>query len=157
MELLAWIERSAFSTWLTEAPWPLFTLLIFHTIAMGFLLGTGAAINLRILGVAPRVPLPLLPRLMPVIHLALIVVVLSGVLLVIAYPAKALTNPLFYFKLIVLTAAFLLTRGLARFYAEGGVEKYSAKLIAALCLLLWASGLTAGKLLEYTYKVLTAT
>lgn len=151
MEQLIWIERSAFSIWTKESSWALFAFLAVHTISMGFALGTGMAINLRVLGVASRVPLLQLPKLAPAMNVALVFVLISGVLLVIAYPAKALTNPLFYVKLLVLVAAWLLTRRLTRFSAGAG-----AKLIAILCLLFWAAGLTAGKYLEYTYRVLTA-
>lgn len=156
MEQLIWIERSAFSVWTRESSWALFAFLAVHTISMGFALGTGVAINLRVLGVASRVPLSQLPRLMPLMYAALVVVLISGVLLVIAYPAKALTNPLFYVKLIVLIVAVLLTRRLTRFSEGTGAAPNRSKFTAILCLLLWATGLTAGKYLEYTYKVLAA-
>lgn len=156
MEQLLWIERSAFSIWTRESSWALFAFLAVHTISMGFALGTGVAINLRILGVASGVPLPQLTRLMPVMYAALIFVLISGVLLVIAYPAKALTNPLFYVKLIVLAAALLLTRGLTRYSEGAGAVPTRSRRIAILCLLLWMTGLAAGKYLEYTYRVLAA-
>lgn len=156
MELLVWIEQTAFSIWTRESSWALFAFLIAHTISMGFALGTGVAINLRVLGLASRVPLPQLSRLMPVMYATLVVVLLSGILLLVAYPAKALTNPLFYVKLMVLIAALLLTRQLTIFSEANDVVPNRHKLIAIFNLLLWATGLTAGKYLEYTYKVLMA-
>lgn len=154
MEQLIWIEHSTFSIWTRESSWALFAFLIVHTISMGLALGTGVAINLRVLGVASRVPLPQLPRLLPAMYAALVAVLVSGVLLVIAYPAKALTNPLFYMKLSVLIAAVLLTQRLTRFSADAAAVPHRSKLTAVLCLLLWVAGLTAGKYLEYTYKIL---
>jgi len=147
MEQLAWIESSAFSVWLREAWWgiPLFGSLTIHTIGMGLLFGAGAAVALRNLGFAPGISLQLLPRLIPVMHVALFVTVASGVLLLIAYPSKALTNPLFYVKLALATAALLLSRRLTH-----GLPKPAA----VLALLLWGATVTAGKFLEYTYKVL---
>jgi hypothetical protein len=146
MEQLAWIESSALSVWLREAWWgiPMFGTLTIHTIGMGLLVGIGAAIALRILGFAPGISLQLLPRLMPVMHVALFVTIVSGVLLLIAYPTKALTNPLLYVKLAFAVAALLLSRRLTH-----GL----AKPAAVISLLLWGATLAAGKFLEYTYKV----
>ena len=38
----------------------------------------------------------------------------SGVLLLVAYPTKALTNPLFYFKLTLIAVAFTLALRIRR-------------------------------------------
>ena len=73
-----------------------------HAIGMGFLAGTACMINLRLLGVAPSVPLARLAAFLPVAWLALVVNAVSGMLLLIGYPTKALTNPVFYLKLIVM-------------------------------------------------------
>jgi len=70
-----------------------------HTIGMGFLAGTNAAIDLRILGVAKRVPLPALVKFYPILWIALAANFVSGVLLFMGYPYKAFTNPVFYVKL----------------------------------------------------------
>jgi len=146
MEQLAWIESSAFSVWLREAWWgiPLFGSLTIHTIGMGLLSGTGVTVALRNLGFAPGISLQRLPSLMAVMHVALCITIVSGLLLLIAYPAKALTNPLFYVKLAFATAALMLSRRLTH-----GLPKPAAM----LALLLWCATVTTGKFLEYTYKV----
>ncbi len=55
----AWIEDSALSTWIRETPsifaYP--AIITLHTIGMGFLAGGSMAIDLRILGFAPRMQL----------------------------------------------------------------------------------------------------
>lgn len=119
-------------------------------------MGTSAAANLRILGFASRIPLPLLPRLMPVIYAALAVAVSSGVLLVVAYPAKALTNPLFYVKLTVISATFIFdTKIDIATVGSSSDDPSMGQTSAIFALVLWMAGLTAGKSLEYTYRVLT--
>lgn len=159
MKFLIWVQDSAYATWLRESDWALFALLIVHTIGMAFLVGVAIAIALRIIGFASQVPLAQFARLIPVAMYGLVAAVVSGVLLVVSYPAKALTNQLFYFKLSLLTVALLLLRWLLkRLLSESLMRSGSAPLwakwSAALCLFLWACGITAGKFLAYTNKML---
>ena len=107
VDFLVWLEATALSTWLRESisllAFP--TVLVLHTVGMGFLVGANAAMDLRILGVASSMPLKPMERFFPVMWFGFGVNAVSGVLLLIAYPAKALTNPLFYFKLILIVLA----------------------------------------------------
>jgi hypothetical protein len=150
LDILALVQNSAFSTWIRESSWAIFAFLIAHTIGMGMIVGTGIAMDLRLLGAAPRLPWSLWPRFAPLIKWALAMTVASGILLVIAYPAKALLNVLFYVKLAILASALLWTRRLA--LRPESVPSIRASAIA--CLLLWTAGIGAGKLLEYTHTVL---
>lgn len=74
--------------------------------------------------------------------------ILSGLLLLCAYPAKALTNPVFAIKLACLLAASLLARRLVI------RPLHRQRLLAALMLGLWFGGIAAGKLLLHTWTVL---
>lgn len=150
MTALLWIQDLAFSTWLRESDWAIFAVLIAHTIGMAFLLGAGIAIDLRLLGAARGVAVTQLSRFVPIMRCGLIAAVASGVLLVMAYPAKALTNLLFYVKLVLLTVAVLATRLLIR---RESIDS-KAKLLAVACVVLWIAGLVGGKFLAYTHTVL---
>src|SRR5436309_12171806 len=101
--VFSWIETSALSSWIRESPslWAFPFILILHTVGMGFLVGPNVAMDLRILGFAPRIPLSLFEKFFGVMKVAFVINVISGVLLLIAYPTKALTNPLFYVKLFL--------------------------------------------------------
>lgn len=163
LNFLLWLEATALSTWLREALTPLAfpTVLTLHTVGMGFLAGTNAAINLRILGVAASMPLRPMERFFPVMWIAFAVNAVSGVLLLIAYPTKALTNPLFYVKLTVIGLAVANLRLLKKHVFrdldldEKPVSR-KGKLIAGLSLLLWAGVIAAGRFLAYTYTYLRA-
>ena len=113
---LAFIENGALSTFIRETPtvfvFP--AILTLHTIGMGVLAGGSIAIDLRILGFAPKMALAPIGRFFPVLWLALVVNALSGILLLIAYPTKALTNPLFYVKLLLITLAVVVLLRLKR-------------------------------------------
>ena len=93
LAFLVWLEETPFSTWMRESGPAFFSSLILHSIGMGFVVGVHVATNLRILGMAPRIPLSLMRRFSPVLWASLVAVSLSGALLLAAYPAKALTNP----------------------------------------------------------------
>lgn len=154
MEQIAWVQDSAFSTWVRESSWALFAALIVHTFGMGLAVGSATAINLRLLGAAKAIPPPSLGRLGPIIAAGLLAAALSGSILVIGYPAKALTNPLFYAKLTAVAAALALSVRLVRQAASSPGQPAWTKPAAAVCLTLWAFGVVGGRFLAYTHKML---
>ncbi len=161
MEYLVWFEATSFSTWMRESGPAFFSSLILHSVAMGFAVGIHVAADLRILGVAPRVPLSLMKRFSSVLWVSLIIILGSGVLLLAAYPAKALTNPVFYLKLAAAAAALLITRSLANGLGQDarhdlGRVPAKAKMLAAASLFLWVVAITAGRFLAYTHDVMLA-
>src|SRR5436189_1148 len=102
--VFTWIETSGLSTWLRESPslWAFPFVLILHTVGLAFLVGSNVALDVRVLGLARGVPLHTLERYSLVMWTGFWVNAASGVLLLIAYPTKALTNPLFYVKLALI-------------------------------------------------------
>ena len=83
-------------------------ILIVHAWGMGLLAGSNAAVGLRILGFAPRVPLSGMQKFYPVMWFGFVINAISGVLLLVGYPTKALTNPVFYLKLGCIAAGMVL-------------------------------------------------
>jgi len=161
MDYLLWLEDTPFSIWIRESGPAFFGSLILHSVAMGFVVGVHVAMNLRILGMAPGIPLSLMRRFFPVFWVSLVFVSLSGVLLLIAYPAKALTNPVFYLKLSAIVIALFITRSLAKgvlqdpsYDVEPAPKK--ARMLATVSIFLWAGAVTSGRFLAYTYKILMA-
>ena len=155
-----WLESGDLSMWVRgESGWHMaFPIIIsFHALGMGFLVGVALAINARILGAAKAIPLTLLKKFMPVAMLALLVNAVSGILLLIGYPTKALTNPVFYIKLLCIALALWNLRWFTTailtnpVYDTGAVPK-RAKKLAVISTLLWAGAIVAGRLLAYTYN-----
>src|SRR5688500_15549383 len=99
--LFLWVESTALSTWVRESPSMLAfpSILAVHAIGMAFLVGACAAMDLRILGLAPRIPLSSTTALLPVMRVGFWLNAVSGVILLIGFPTKHLTNDVFYFKL----------------------------------------------------------
>jgi hypothetical protein len=163
MELLASLESTGFSTWMRESGFAFFSTLIAHALGMGFLVGVHVVIDLRVLGFGPGVPIPILGRFRPVASTALAVTAASGVLLLVAYPTKAITNPVFYAKLAAVAGALLAGRSLSRLTSQDAgpdAEVVPAALrargLAAASLALWVLAITSGRFLAYTYRVLMA-
>ena len=132
-------------------------ILALHALGMGFAVGICLALNFRILGVAPGVQLSQLRRFSPILWAAFWLNAISGLLLLIGYPTKALTNPIFYFKVgVIALAAWLLHRtGTAILRVpEGEKEALAAKtkVLAIASLACWIALITAGRLLAYTRK-----
>src|SRR5271166_6453273 len=104
---LIWLEATGLSTWVRDSPsvFAFPAILSLHTVGMGLVAGLNAALALRILGVAPQVPFAEMKRFFPVMWFGFWLNAASGVLLLIAYPTKALTNPVFYLKLLLIALA----------------------------------------------------
>ena len=153
-EIFAAIEQSAFSIFMREDFYAYFIALIFHSIGMALLIGGGILVSLRIMGLAPGARLERFAGFFPVMWVGLALAVLSGIALLAAYPAKALTNPVFGLKFASLIAAAVLMRWMARRYFPLAAADQSlpprAKWIAALTLALWLGGVVFGKLLLHT-------
>src|SRR5277367_6670411 len=138
-----WLEATALSTWIRESTsvWAFPAILSLHTVGMGFVAGLNAAVDLRILGFAPSVPLLELKRFLPVMWMGFWVNAVSGVLLLIGYPTKALTNPVFYVKLTFIALALLGVRWITRTILGGGLDFGPAtrkgRLLAISSLVCW--------------------
>ena len=160
---LIWLESTPLNEWIIGSP-SLFAfpgILALHAIGMGFAAGLSAAIDLRILGVARTVPLSEMRRLLPMLWAGFWLNAASGILLLIGYPTKALTNPVFYLKLTLIAIAMVLVRRIGRqLGASAGATAPIALALrrqAMVSLGCWAGAVTAGRLLAYTYTRLTAT
>lgn len=155
--IFIWIERSLLSLWVrgeldgTSMVFPI--VISLHAIGMGFMAGIASMVNLRVLGVAPAVPLPRLAAFLPVAWLALGINAVSGLLLLIGYPTKALTNPVFYLKLSCIAGGIWILLWIRRhLLCTPAAVTTQARGLAALGIFLWAAAIVTGRLLAYTHS-----
>lgn len=150
-----WLESTSFSVWMRESPslfaFPL--ILAAHTIGLGLLAGVDVTHDLRILGAAPKIPVAEFDRYLPVMWLGLGLNAASGIALLVGYPTKALTNPVFYLKLGLIAVALVLVNMIRRRQQQSS----DPRMLAVFSLLCWAGAIVAGRLLAYTYSRLDAT
>jgi hypothetical protein len=161
-DFLIWLETSALSVWVRESPsvFAFPTVLSFHTLGMGIVAGLSAAIDLRILGFAHGVPLALTKRYYPWLWFGFWLNAASGVVLLVGYPTKALTNPVFYGKLVCVALGAIVQMLIRRRVLPDGTSDKQpvplrGRMLAAASLVLWAAAITSGRFLAYTYHKLT--
>lgn len=168
MSFLAWLEATGLSTWIRESPslWGFPFILFLHTLGLALVAGLSVALNLWVLGFAARLGAAPLGHVFPVIRLGFAINLVSGLLLLVAYPTKALTDPVFYLKLTLVAAALAQVEWLRRrvFAGADAAADVGARLAATarirvtagLAIGLWAGAVLTGRLLAYTYNYLTA-
>lgn len=163
ISFFAWLEATGLSVWVRESTSVLAfpAILSAHAIGMGLAAGFNATLALRLLGAAPSIPLAELRRFVPVMWFGFWMNAVSGLLLLIGYPTKALTNPLFYLKLSLIAIGMGLFLTLDRKTLQAATPVIGAaaprlRRLASLSLVCWAGAITAGRLLAYTYSRLMA-
>ena len=161
--IFIWIETSGLSVWARESP-SLFAfpgILALHAIGMAIVAGMSTAIALRILGIAPDVSLGEMKRFVPIIWFGFWVNLSSGIILFIAYPTKALTDPVFYFKITCVTVGILLFKRISRRVLDRSSIGFplgarTERWLAIGSLVCWVGAIGGGRFLAYTYvKLMT--
>lgn len=161
-EIFDTIEKSGISTWIRESDslFGFYFILLFHTFGLSLLVGSNALIDLRILGVASELPLKSLKWLFNVMWVGFAINATTGVLLLTAYPTKALTNLVFYAKLsLIALAVVTMQRMKTRLFDDADLSEAGmiakGKMMAVWSLVFWGGAVTAGRFLAYTYKYIT--
>jgi hypothetical protein len=150
------LERSGLSTWIreSESAFAYYFVLVIHNIGLALLVGACGVLGARLLGFVPELPLAPLRRYFRFVWAGFWLNVVSGLFLLIAYPTKALTNPIFYVKLALITVGVVVLRRIERrlpreVVARDGTTALERSL-ALWMLGVWLGVLTAGRALAYT-------
>jgi hypothetical protein len=158
-EIFNTIEQSGLSRWLRESQslFGFYFILLFHTFGMSLVVGANAVVDLRILGIAPGLPLHPLKKLFGIMWTGLAINVTTGLLLLTAYPTKALTNPDFYVKLSFIGLAVYTMRKMSiQVFGDDSLSEAAmiakGKLMAKLSLVFWIGAVGAGRLLSETSR-----
>jgi hypothetical protein len=155
LTFLNWVESSALAIWVGQSLWGFPISLTLHALGMGFLAGGNLAMALRLWGFAPSIPLPALLRVYPFLWGCAGLSLISGVMLLSAYPAKALTNGVFYFKILLVTSGLWVMALPLRRLLQQEPAVASSRALALLIALLWLGTIAAGRFLAYTHNVLS--
>jgi hypothetical protein len=153
------VETSALSIFIRESAslWVFPFILILHTVGLAFFVGVNLVWDVRLLGAGMGVPLAPLGRYVWALWLGFWVNAASGVLLLIAYPTKALTNPVFYVKVLLIGVGLTVALRLHRYLVGPAlpVVPKGVRLMAAASLACWVVVIFAGRFLAYTCSRLT--
>lgn len=127
-----------------------------HFIGLCLLAGAVFLFDLRLLGVAKRIPIGALHKLIPWGLAGFALTAASGILFVLTEPDQYVYNPAFHLKVLFMAAAglnasaFYLT-AYRRATAPGAPDDAprAAKVIAAASLCLWIGVIVAGRLITF--------
>ena len=152
--IIAWLYASPLSTAIRDILWVIPTVQSIHIIAITVLFGSALIGDLRLAGVlATDEPLPgVVRRYYPWMRNALIVLLFTGLIMVIAEPDRVLVNTTFWLKMVLVVTAFTLTLLLRRplLRAPDKPDPRPIKAFAWLSIGLWCVVIICGRWIAYT-------
>lgn len=157
MEFLTWLQGSAVSQWIAGSPsllaYP--TFLTLHTAGMSVVVGACAVMALRVLGVAPEMPLSAFRHVPRIVWGGFAVNATTGFGLFAMDAEHKATQTVFYVKLLLIALALICYARLRRrVFARPGAAVDArigreAKVLAVFSLILWTGATVAGRLMAY--------
>jgi len=129
-------------------------ILFLHTLGMGLLVGINAALDLRILGFAPEIPLQPMEKAFFPMWIGFGINAATGSLLFVSDAVRHISNPAFFVKLTFVALAvanlILIRRAVFRdpLLAKRPVQT-NGKILAATSLAFWFFAVTAGRVMAY--------
>lgn len=156
MEFLSKLEQLPFSMWVLQAPYS--TILFMHSIGMALVAGFSAMIDLRLLGLSPKIPIKPMERLYPWMWWGFAINAVTGSCLLIADATTKMTNPDFGVKMVFVFSGIVVLKLMRKkVFADPQVDHApvtaTAKGLAWLSLVCWIGAITAGRLLAYVGPV----
>ncbi len=157
-QICHWIDQTALSQSIQTAGWVVPTVQTIHILAIAIVASSALMIDLRLIGVfwANRPMQTVSARFLPFVWWPLLVLLATGVVMIIAEPARSLKNPAFQLKMLLLIAALTVTwlfhvlgrRDVA--FGDGGRGAgAAATTLAITSILLWSSIIFAGRWIAY--------
>lgn len=157
-ELGLWLASTRLSELIQTHYWVIPAVQSVHIVTVAVVVTATFLVSLRILGVFDRSePVAALARrFLPSIWYALVVLLVSGLILIIGEPERALTNPMLGLKMLMLVTVSGLTATLQHpliadgFYWEASPRRlWFSRVIAVLSLVLWSGIVFAGRWIAY--------
>lgn len=151
------VRQTPLSQLLQDVRWLIPTIQSIHIMALSLVFTSAAVVDLRLLGVGgSSQPLSRLSkRFLPWVGWGVAVLLATGVLLMVAEPTRAILNPFFQIKMLLLVIVGLMTwqiaqgaerrAGLFAGIGDGG----SGKAVAVASLVLWLAIIAFGRWIAY--------
>lgn len=157
MSWLTRVEGSGVGAWMRESNWGYPAVEVVHLLGLALLVGAATLWDLRLLGVARRLPVSALAGyLLPGARWGFAVMVASGALLFASDAVALASNPAFRFKLAVIVAALV---NISVFHARAfrsvsawdvaGRTPFGARVAGVLSIVFWVLAVVAGRWIAY--------
>ena len=126
---------------------------------MGLLVGLNSAVDLRLLGFAPGVPVKPLEKIFPVMWAGFAINLVTGALLFISDAVKHFSNPAFFVKLAFIALALVNLKLIrSKVFHDSLLDErpvqINAKILAVTSLTFWFVAITAGRLMAYISELI---
>jgi len=153
-----WLVNTWFSHLFADNIWTIAVMQTIHILCVAIVMISVAVFNMRILGLAGRNQsvAALAQQYMPWIWKALIVLIITGTLLVVAEPARELMNVTFRVKMLLLAIVAFITfyytkklRSDAHYWDVGGRHRSLAVTLASVSMVFWVGIVVCGRLIAY--------
>jgi len=153
-----WLKVTPFSVALQSTSWAVPLVQTIHILAIGGVIGSGLMIALRTLGwVATDQSLASANlRFLRVIWWSLPVLLVTGLLMISAEPARSLENPAFLLKMTLLLLSIAVSLGYQtplrrnpEFWERSTGRRRFGQLIAFVSLALWVGVIVSGRFIAY--------
>jgi|SRR5262245_13934478 len=157
LALAQWLEGTPLSLAIQKAEWLIPLLQTIHILAIAMVLSSVGMIELRVLGGAKAsAMLQTADRFVPWIWTGLTLLALTGLALIVGEPRRALPNPAFQIKLILIaiavatTLAFQLSlRSGAGFWDQNSSGRRLTSALAVAVFVVWCAIAVAGRWIAY--------
>lgn len=158
-EFAKWLATTSLSHTIQTTGWIIPALQTVHILCVAVVFSSAVLVDLRIWRLLGRdEPLPdVARRFLPTIWPVLLVLLVTGSLLIIGEPRRALLNSTFYLKMALLALAILLTAALQRSIASSPnlwdkdlTRRMAGRFAATVSILVWCGIVFAGRWIAYT-------
>jgi hypothetical protein len=152
------LSASALSQTIQATDWVIPTVQTVHILAVAAVMSSILMVDLRLIGVRARSEsvVTVAARFIPVVWYGLPILLLTGAILIVAEPARALENPVFILKMTLVLLAAGLTLAcqmpLRRdhgFWDGSSSRRRLARWVACLSLPIWVAIVFAGRWIAY--------
>ena len=153
-----WLKVTPFSVALQSHEWVVPAVQTVHILAIGAVIGSGLMLALRTLGwLAPDQTLATTNlRFLRVIWWSLPILLVTGILMISAEPARSLENPAFFLKMGLLAVSILVNLGYQtplkrnpEFWDVSATRRRAGQVVAFLSLALWVGVIFSGRWIAY--------
>jgi hypothetical protein len=153
-----WLQRTAPSVAIQSAEWVIPALQTVHILAIAAVVSAAVALTFRALELTRRdVPIARVASgFAPVLWWALPLLLATGLVLILAEPARALENPVFFLKMGLVLAASLATltyqmplRRDGEFWQLTRRRIRAGRALALMSLVLWTGVIVSGRFIAY--------
>jgi uncharacterized membrane protein SirB2 len=156
-DFCVWLDQTWPSQIIQSRAWVVPTVQSIHILAFALVVASALMINLRLTGVFARDQSldRIAARFLPFIWWPMLVLLATGAIMIVGEPARALKNPVFQLKIVLVIAAVVVTCIFQRMRRNPGLgdpargARSAARLVAFVSMALWVSIIFAGRWIAY--------